>query len=326
MIDPLTLDQMRILVAVAEQGSFSAAARKLGRVQSAVSQAIQTMEATLGLALFDRSAKTPTLTEAGRALVEDARAMLIQARNMRTRAQSIAEGLEPELTLAVDPMFPMPQLIESLAALREAFPALPATVFTEELGGAIDTLRSGAARLAIHPLPGGPPADLTADFLIPVILLPVVAAGHPLAQALEPVTREALEPHVQLVLTGRNDSVRAMRGGVVSRQVWRFADIQTRLEFLLAGFGWCRMPEHVVEPHIAAGRLKRLALAENEFAEIRLYVVYERGRPLGRAGLWLIDDLRERLKRRCVDRTQLLGRLDPAATFPELASGLRNAR
>ena len=66
MIDPLTLDQLRVLVSVAESGSFSAAARRLGRVQSAVSQSIQTMEATLGLALFDRSTRTPALTEAGR--------------------------------------------------------------------------------------------------------------------------------------------------------------------------------------------------------------------------------------------------------------------
>ncbi len=55
MIDPLTLDQMRILVAVTEAGSFSAAARKLGRVQSAISQSIQTLETTLRVTLFDRS-------------------------------------------------------------------------------------------------------------------------------------------------------------------------------------------------------------------------------------------------------------------------------
>ena len=48
MIDPLTLDQMRVLVAVAENGSFSAAARKLGRVQSAVSQAVRKLEIEIG--------------------------------------------------------------------------------------------------------------------------------------------------------------------------------------------------------------------------------------------------------------------------------------
>jgi len=91
MIDSLTLDQMRILVAVADAGSFSAAARKLGRVQSAISQSIQTLETTLGLVLFDRSGKTPQLTDAGKALVGDARALIAGARAIRARAQSMAE-------------------------------------------------------------------------------------------------------------------------------------------------------------------------------------------------------------------------------------------
>jgi DNA-binding transcriptional LysR family regulator len=296
MIDPLTLDQMRVLVAVAETGSFSAAARRLGRVQSAISQAVGAMETTLGVGLFDRSTKTPTLTEAGAAIVQDARAIVDSAKALRARAQSIAEDVEAELTLAVDATFPMPLLIESLRALRAAFPKLPATVFTEALGGAEDILRSGAARMAIFPLRDVPTPDISADFLTSIALVPVVASDHPLARAAEPVRRETLEPHVQLVLTGRTAFAQNMRGGIISHHLWRFADLATRLEFLLAGFGWCNMPEHMIEDHVAAGRLKRLVLAEEPAPEFRLYVVSERGRKLGRAGKWLVADLRERLK------------------------------
>ena len=147
MIDPLTLDQMRVLVAVADAGSFSAAARTLGRVQSAISQSIQTLETTLGLTLFDRSHKTPRLTDAGRAIVDDARALIVSAGALRARAQSMAEDVEPELTLAVDAMFPIPLLMQSLKALRDAFPRLPATLFTEALGRrrAAASRRRGAA-------------------------------------------------------------------------------------------------------------------------------------------------------------------------------------
>ena len=102
MIDPLTLDQMRVLVAVAEAGSFSAAARRLSRVQSAISQAVQAMETTLGVQLFDRSTKRPTLTDSGAAILEDARAIVRGATALRARAQSIASDVEAELTLAVD--------------------------------------------------------------------------------------------------------------------------------------------------------------------------------------------------------------------------------
>src|SRR5271165_487170 len=295
MIDPLTLDQMRVLVAVAETGSFSAAARRLGRVQSAISQAVQAMESTLGVQLFDRSTKTPTLTEAGAAIVGDARAIVGSAAALRARAESIATGLEAELTLAVDATFPMPLLMKSLEALRGAFPKLPATVFTEALGGAEETLRSGAARMAIFPLHDCPP-DFSAEYLTRMTLVPVVAAGHPLAREPQPIRRETLEPHVQLVLTGRNAYAQNMRGGIVSHHLWRFADLATRLEFLLAGFGWCNMPRHMVEEHIAAGRLKRLSIAGYDSPEFPICVVRERGRELGRAGKWLVADLRVRLK------------------------------
>src|SRR6478752_4172450 len=150
MIDSLTLDQMRVLVAVADAGSFSAAARKLGRVQSAISQSIQTLETTLGLTLFDRSGKTPQLTDAGKALVGDARVLVAGARAIRARAQSMAEDVEPELTLAVDSMLPIPLLMESLKALRVAFPLLPASVFTEALGGAEQRRRGPARDLYAH--------------------------------------------------------------------------------------------------------------------------------------------------------------------------------
>jgi DNA-binding transcriptional LysR family regulator len=296
MIDPLTLDQMRVLVAVADAGSFSAAARVLGRVQSAISQSIQTLETTLGVSLFDRSYKTPRLTDAGRAIVDDARSLIVAAGALRARAQSIAEDIEPDLTLAVDAIFPMPLLRESLKAFRGAFPLLPATLFTEALGGAEQRLRDGAARLAIYTVAPTCPSDLFAEFMTRIVMWPVVAANHPLAGLPEPLTREALEPHVQLVLTDRTPLTQNISGGIVSRQIWRFADLATRLDFLLAGFGWCNMPIHMVADHVAAGRLKRLDVADRDEIALPVYVVHERGRAPGRAGRWLIAELRERLK------------------------------
>ena len=64
MLEGVTIEQLRTLRAVAEAGSFSAAARKLGRVQAAVSQSIDRLEAQLGLRLFDRTGRVPVLTRA----------------------------------------------------------------------------------------------------------------------------------------------------------------------------------------------------------------------------------------------------------------------
>jgi DNA-binding transcriptional LysR family regulator len=297
MLDPLTLDQLRVLVAVAETGSFSAAARRLGRVQSAISQAVQTLESTLGCPLFERSGRVPTLTEAGGAMLGDARYVLQGVAALRARAESIADDVEPELTLAIDSMFPNAVLVESLRALSEAFPCLPVTLFTEGLGAPEQRLRDGMARLAIYSPLATEARGLDSAFLAAITLVPVVATSHPLAAAPGPLSRQALEPHIQLVLTDRSALSAGRSGGIFSARIWRFADLGSRLDFLLGGFGWCNMPLHMVEAHIAAGRLKQLEVADFAGAPllIPLHVVHERGREPGRAGRWLIDDLRRRL-------------------------------
>ena len=295
MIDALTLDQMRIFIAAADEGSFSAAARKLGRVQSAISQSIAALESHLGVALFDRSGKTPRLTRAGEALAKDARRLLQRADELKARATSIASGVEPELSFAVDPIFPHEPLIASLKALSVAFPRLPVSIFTETLGGSEQRLRDGVAQFAIAPMRPDGPGDLVAEFLAAFDVAPVVSVDHPLALKPGPIARATLEPYVQLVLTDRTPFTQNFSGGIVGHHVWRFADLSTRLEFLLAGFGWCNMPLHIVRELIAAGRLKRLELAEHDPFQFRVHVMRLRGSEIGLAGRWLIDDLRRLL-------------------------------
>ena len=295
MLDPLTLDQLRILVAVSETGSFSAAARRLGRVQSAISQAVQALETALGTPLFDRSGKTPVLNETGKVILADAERILGGVGALRARAESIATDLEPELTLAVDAIFPNEVLVMSLRALSEVFPCMPVTLFTEGLGGAEQRLRDGVARLGIYvPIPDTSPR-LESEFLIDVPTVPVVAADHPLASEPAPLNRAVLENYVQLVLTDRSPLTAGLTGGILSPRTWRFADLHARLEFLLAGFGWCNMPVHMVREHIAAGRLKALDISEHPQRSFPLHVVHERGRKPGRAGRWLIEDVKKRM-------------------------------
>jgi len=297
MLDRLTLDQLRVLVAVAEAGSFSAAARRLGRVQSAVSQTVQALELTLGIALFERNGKTPRLNDAGKVILRDARGLLAGAETLRARAESIVAHVEPELTLAVDAMFPNAILIASLKALKSAYPYLPVTLYTEGLGAAEQRLRDGVARLAIYSPNATGAQGLETQFLTAIPFVPVVATHHPLAAEAGPLSHDVLKRYIQLVLTDRSSLSAAMSARIVSPRIWRFADLRNRLDYLLAGFGWCHMPLHLVTDHIDAGRLKRLDLQEYDgrLTSVPLHVVHDPAHPPGRAGRWLVDDLRKRL-------------------------------
>ena len=292
MLSALTLDQLLVLLTVEETGSFSAAGRKLQRAQSAISHAIQALESTHQVQLFDRSGRMPKLTDAGRVLAEQARRVWRQAEQFSRMAGSISSGVEPELTVSIDSMVPAAPVIDSLARLQTTFPDLPVTIFTEGLFSSQRRLRDGSAAVALCALMPVTAPDIRAYPLTSVHLIPVVAPKHPLAELAGPLTREVLSEHVQLILTDP-----AQSGGpsfsVISPRVWRFVDIGRRLDFLLAGFGWCNMPFHLVQRHIADGRLIRLQIEDTAVLPglLPLYLAHRRDAPLGRAVQWLLADL-----------------------------------
>lgn len=292
MIGSLTLDQLRVLVAIEDAGSFSAAGRRLRRVQSAISHTVQGLEAVQGVQLFDRSARTPRFTEAGRVLVTQARQVLRQADAFERTAQSIAAGLEPELTMALDNFVPTGPVIRSLAGLQSQYPDLPVTLFTEGMGAAERRVRDGSATLGLCALLPSMVQELQAMALTQITLVPVVAPAHPLAHEMRPLTRDILAEHVQLILTDP-----LQRPGpsfsVVSPRVWRFVDIARRLEFLLAGFGWGTMPLHLVQQHLAQGTLSRLSIEDPAVlpGAIGLFAIHDRQRPLGIGARWLLAEL-----------------------------------
>ncbi len=299
MIGNLTLDQLRVLVTISDAGSFSAAARALGRVQSAISQAVKTLETTQGVELFDRGAHKPTLTPVGEVLVEQARTVLASADRFAAIAAGTRIGLEPSLALAIDPMVPTAPLIDSLRALQGAFPDLPVSFSTEGVSGAERRLRDGSASLAFCLLVPSVPDDLAAYPLLDMGLTTVAATDHPLARLGRVVSRADLEAHVQLVLSS-GFAADGPSYGVISLRVWRFVDLGRRLDFLLAGFGWCNMPPYLVAPHLAAGRLVELVMADETAAprgSLPVYAAHVRNRPLGLGGRWLLEDLRKRLAR-----------------------------
>lgn len=296
MIGGFTLDQLRVLTTIADVGSFSAAGRRLGRAQSAISQAVATLEAVQGVTLFDRSGHRPRLTDAGRVLVDQARLVLASAARFEAVAAGTRQGLEPELALAIDPLVPTAPLIESLAALRQTYPDLPVTFSTEGLGGSVRRLRSGAAALGICLLLPQVPEDITAHPLLSIGMRPVVAPGHPLALLGRPAGPGDLEPHVQLVLSDPVDPG-GPDYGLSSARRWRFVDLGRRMDFLLAGFGWCRMPDHLVAEPIRQGRLVPLVLEDQPSLAGRLVIhaAHRRDRALGPAGRWLLNRLRQGL-------------------------------
>jgi DNA-binding transcriptional LysR family regulator len=285
-----SIDQLLVLLTVAEAGSFTAAARRLGRAISAISYAIDTLEAQLGLSLFDRgTTRKPRLTPQGEAVVSEARAVAHSVDTLRARVRGFLDELEPELSLAVDSMLPGDRLTRLLREFNARFPTVPVRLFVQALGGVERMIRNGHARIGVGSqihmnMTGFRRIDIEG-----VQVIPVAAPGHPLAKAGKAAPLQARD-FVQLVLS-EQPAAESRDFGVVSLNTWRIGDQAARHRLLRAGIGWGGMPEPIVRADIHSGRLVRLDLPDWRGGEYTMQAIHKIDTPPGPAGRWLIDRL-----------------------------------
>jgi DNA-binding transcriptional LysR family regulator len=291
---PLTLDQIQVFLAVVDEGSFTKAATRLNRARSAVTYAIQKLEAQIGLPLFDRIAYRPTLTEVGRTLLGRARRIADESDAFQQSARSLASGLEAELTIVMDSMFPVPPIVEALRAFTMTFPTVQPRVYVQPLGAAAELVLDGTCVIGLLPLIFSDMAAFKSFPLLTIDLVPVVSPDHPLAAIEGTIETHVLQQHVQLVLTDRSALTAGRDYGVLSARTWRLADLSAKQSMLLAGLGWGNMPFHMVEDDIERGRLKVIRPADFDPRVARLVMgcAYLTADRLGPGARWLVERLR----------------------------------
>jgi len=303
MLDGVSLDHLRMFIAAADEGSFSAGGRRLRRAQSVVSQTLANLDAQLGVKLFDRSSRQPVLTRQGVALLAEARAVVSGMDVFKARAKGLSDGLEPELSVVVDVMFPLERLTSAVAGFQAKFPATQLRLYVEALGAVLQPVMEGRFALGVMgSLPTAPTPLLTRERLLVVKMLFVASPTHPLALLKGPVPARVLAQHRQLVLTDRSELSQGKELGVFAANTWRLADLGAKHAFLRAGLGWGGMPAHVIETDLANGSLVKIDIEDipNALMAMAMSAVFRTDRPPGPAGRWLI----ERLKSNIVPRAR----------------------
>jgi len=294
MLDSVSLDHLRIFIAAADEGSFSAGGRRLRRTQSVVSQTLANLEAQLGVKLFDRSSRSPVLTRQGAALLAEARAVVSGMDVFKARAKGLADGLEPELSVVVDVMFPLEQLTSAVAAFQAKFPATPLRLYVEALGAVLQPVLEGRCAFGVMGSLPTAPTQLTRERLLGVRWVFVASPTHPLASLKGSIPARVLAQHRQLVLTDRSQLSQGKEFGVFSANTWRLADLGAKHAFLRAGLGWGGMPVGVVEADLANGSLVKIGIEDIPDANpiMAMSAVFRTDRPPGPAGRWLIERLK----------------------------------
>lgn len=294
MLDGVSLDQLRAFIASVDEGSFSAAARKLRRAQSAVSDLVGGLEGQMGVKLFDRSGRYPQLTRAGVALLTNARGIVGGVDFMKARAKGMSSGLEPELSVAMDMLFPMAAITDAATEFQTHFPGTPLRLFVEALGAGYQRILDGTVSVGLVPGIPNVPSALSSEHLAPVALIMVASRHHPLAAFEGPIPKAELAKHVQLVVTDRSAITTGVEFAVISPATWSLTDLSAKHAFLMSGLGWGGMPVHAVRRDIADGKLVELALEDVPpgGALVSMSAAYATARPPGPAGRWLIDRLK----------------------------------
>jgi DNA-binding transcriptional LysR family regulator len=290
-----SLDQLRVFLAVAEEGSFNRAGKRLGRAISAVSYAVATLEAQLGVTLFAREgSRRPELTPAGQALLAEARTVADDVDALVAKVRSLHQGLESELALAVDVMVPGTALARILREFQRMYPTVTLRLHVEALGAVAALVADGRADLAI----GGPVTadcpELERQVLGSVELIPVAAPSHPLARMAAIPPGDARK-HLQLVLADRSPLTAGRDFSVVSLHTWRLADLGAKHVLLREGLGWGNMPRHLVDEDMDRGVLVRLPVPEGPRFDFQLSALWRRDRLPGPAACWMLAAFDEAL-------------------------------
>jgi DNA-binding transcriptional LysR family regulator len=282
-----SITQLRMFVMVVDEGSFAAAARKVGRATSVVSYSIAKLEAQLGAPLFKRdSTRKPLLTEAGRTVLSKTRSIITDIVSLSAEVRGLGKVLEPELFIALDGMLPCDRILDAIKAFRVAFPTVPMHVRVEAPSAVTQLVRTRAVTIGVSGLLPGEPLtdDIEAIGIGRVDLVPVTAPSDLLAGGGASV-REGENP--QLVLADRFAD--ATNHGSSMIQSWRLTDLTSMKLLLTEGVGWGYLPEPLVNEDIERGQL--VGLSGHLRRSCVLHAVYRKDTPLGSAASFFVSRL-----------------------------------
>ncbi|WP_086980798.1 LysR family transcriptional regulator [Vibrio aphrogenes] len=287
-----SIEQLQAFVASAEQGSFSAAARHLGKAQSVVSTAVANLEADLNLMLFNRTSRSPKLTVHGEVLLVKARRILNECGIFLAAADGYQTGLEEKITLVVESMAMTYSVAQALANFEKEYPFVEVEILHVHEGEVLEFIRQGRAQLAImQQLEFLYPGEIEVHGLGLLEFWCVTGMEHVLAQETK-ITWQMLERQRQFLVSGRygKDTARWR----VSDLVWRTESAYSTIPLLQRGLGWASLPADMVRDLVHSKQLKRLDLGfESQAWQQGIDLIWSTQHPLGQASRTLLEKIKQ---------------------------------
>lgn len=284
------LEQLRMFVVTAELGSFSACARRLGKVQSAVSQGVASLEIDLNVQLFDRTTRKPGLTKEGLHLLAYAQAILQQTYELESASKAVSHHEESKLKLVLDDGLQFPRFYDIIDAFSFQFPHTSLELFFAASADIARLVKDTQADIGLMYNDMSFLKDINLCYIGNVPFIAVASPKHPLT-ALKSVSACALAPHRQLMIKGINNNQLAHLEAL-STLIWWGNNHNMLRNCAKKGMGWCSLPMHLVDDDLKSGTLCALTLSfDSKHWSVPVNLITPKNQSMGPACSWMSQEL-----------------------------------
>ena len=284
----LSSHNIELFLAVVDGGSFSAAARALRRAPSAVSMAMASIEAELGIVLFDRGAREAVPTPAATALIPHARLIAEQLKQLHLHVQELSQGLESRISLGIAAELDHAPFLRAVQALSQRHPLLDIEVLTAPQDDVLAMLHRG--RVSVCLAFAGLSMNVLErfQFVGSERMIATLAADSPLLRGQDLFLEDLV--HVRQIFVASRDLPISETRPLVAESHWRTDTLEAALEMVEAGLGWGNFPLSVVQPWLDSGRLQRLNFRNIENGLVLpVHAVWLKSQPLQKGASALVE-------------------------------------
>ncbi|MDX5379156.1 MAG: LysR family transcriptional regulator [Halomonas sp.] len=267
----VTLAQWQMLAAVVDHGGFARAAEAVHKSPSTLNHAVHKLEQQLGVQVLEPVGRQVRLTEAGEMLLRRARQLIESAEALEDVAGRLSEGLEAEVVLSVDQIFPTGALAVALSRFSTAYPHVRVQLHETVLNGGIEMLYDGRADLAISGLAA---QGFLGEPLVTIRFIAVAHRDHELHALERELDLRDLQRHRQLVV--RDSALRQSMdaGWLKAEQRWTVSHLETSIDMIRRGLGFAWLPETRIHDDLNSGVLHPLPLSAGGIREVPMQMIF----------------------------------------------------
>lgn len=265
-----SVEQWAVLAAVVDQGGFAQAAVALHRSQSTVSYTLARLQEAVQIPLLTLEGRKAVLTPHGAVLLKRARPLVRELQGLERLAQSLKQGWEPQLKLAVDAAFPRGRLLAILAELQGICPETDVQFSDEIMSGAEEAILESTADVVVTTRV---PENVLSEPLFDVTLMAVARHDHPLLHLDHPLTAADLVAHQQVVVRDSGARHPRSEGWLNAHRRCTVSSLDASLATVLAGLAYAWLPEHLIQDSLENGVLRVLPMEIGSTRSVPLHLV-----------------------------------------------------